>query len=374
MARQTLLSFLGAGKVKKTENGKEKEIEIGKGDNPLNMADVEEDIFNDIPERGKTEEEKIGTMQSVFKNWKESRQQAKPGQEELKQGEPELDEFSEPQWWIPESSESLKEDRKAGTEGSWNKEEENIEAKKLGTGNENENQGKEKQPDQDIIEPEYEVEKAKSIYFEIVLDKTVSMAKVYRRVYKKLEKMIDNMDRTVKNYQKKGQVGLKWGLTLITDAEPETVKFNDSCFTASPDRIKKALKEFQFEGGSENGRENINEALTAAIKALSEESQGEGRCGLILLTDSLPEEEDMEPDFEYLENVKHTELCFAHCFVYNCETYTPYFNMVDGEGETDVKGIHYLEVRDLDAYLNREADNLTEKLLKKILHQTSVSV
>lgn len=326
MARQTLLSFLGSGKIKREEDKKEeskkeeskKEEYKKEKESSLNMVEVEEDIFGDIPEK----ESGVG----------ENAEKAEKTEKAEKQREPEI-----------------------GKESLW-----------------------EQKPDrdvfQDIIEPEHEVEKSQSIYFEIVLDKTISMAKNYKRIYKKLEKMIDNMDRAVKSYQKKGRVGLKWGLTLLTEGEPEAVRFGAGRFTTSPNQMKNALKDFQFEGGAENGRENINGALISAIQALSEESQGEGKCGLILLTDSLPEEEDTEPDFEYLENVKYTDLCFAHCFVYDCEAYTPYFNMVDGEGETDVRGIHYLEVRDLDAYLNREADNLTEKLLKKLLHQTSVSI
>lgn len=355
MARQTLLSFLGAGKGKKEEKAQEKEMKANKMDS-LKMTDVEEDIFADIPEKGSKVEEDPGTRRSVFERLK-----AAGAQDDIeKQPEDQQDSNFPDGWWNEEKPEVEPE-----------------EAEEWGFGKPESDPPAEKQKSDDffpdIIEPEYEVEKAKSIYFEIVLDKTISMAKIYKPIYKKLEKMIDNMDRAVKNYQKKGKVGLKWGLTLITEEEPEMVRFHESYFTTSSDRIKIALKEFQFEGGSGNGRENINEALTAAIRTLSQESQGEGRCGLILLTDSLPEEEDAEPDFEYLENVEHTELCFAHCFVYNCEAYTPYFNMVDGEGETDVKGIHYLEIRDLDAFLNREADNLTEKLLKKLLHQTSIS-
>ena len=339
MAKQTLLSFLAAGKLaagksKKEEKtqGKEadggtepareaereaedntdavEEYEQGLEKSALHMVDVEEDIFADIPEK---ESRKAAEEEALFN------EHGKDGSPEADQKEPFGADFF-----------------------------------------------------QDIIEPEYETEKEKNIYFEIVLDKTISMTRIYRPIYKKLEKMIDNMARAVKNYQKKGQVGLKWGLTLITEEAPELVRFQESCFTSSSDRMKAALKEFQFEGGSENGRENINGALAAAIGALSRESRGEGRCGLILLTDSLPEEDDMEPDFEFLENVEYTKLCFAHCYVYNCEAYTPYFNMVDGEGETDVKGIHYLEVRDLEAFLNSETNNLTEKLLKKLLHQTSI--
>lgn len=330
MARQTLLSFLGAGKAKKEDTADQKSA--------LNMVEVETDIFGDIPDRVKKPEPE------------------KPGPQKVSEPDkgPEMKAMEEPA---------------AETE----LERAMMEAETAGEEKKGQDSGRQ-QLFQDIIEPEYEIPETKSIYFEIILDKTLSMTGVYRRIYQKLEKMIDNMDRAVRNYQKKGQVGLKWGLTLITDEEPETVTFDNSCFTASSARIKNALKEFQFEGGSENGRENINGALAAAIRSLSRESRGEGRCGLLLLTDSLPEEDDLEPDFEYLEDAEHTELVFAHCFVYNCEAYTPYFNMVDGEGETDVRGINYLEVRDMDAYLNREADNLTEKLLKKILHQTSVSL
>lgn len=338
MARQTLLSFLGSGKVKKEEKGS------------LNMVEVEEDIFGNIPEKESAVKEKGEKRAFPGAGWRDSESEEKTAKEEWK-------------------TETPKQETDHGIEHETENHEE--------SGSGKESFGEQKTGGdvfQDIIEPEHEVEKSKSIYFEIVLDKTLSMAKNYKRIYEKLEKMIDNMDRAVKSYQKKGKVGLKWGLTLITEGEPEKIRFGGSCFTAFPNQIKNALKEFQFEGGSENGRENINEALIAAIQALSEESQGEGKCGLILITDSLPEEDDMEPDFEYLENVKYTALCFAHCFVYDCEAYTPYFNMVDGEGETDVKGIHYLEIRDLDAYLNREADNLTEKLLKKLLHYTSVSV
>lgn len=368
MARQTLLSFLGAGKGKKEEKTQEKEMKANNKMDSLKMTDVEEDIFAHIPEKESKAEDDPGTSRSVFERLKAAGAQDEDDSE--RQSEERQDSNFPDGWWNEEKPEVEPEEAE---EWGFGKTESDPPAEKQKAEEQKSENKKSDDFFSDIIEPEYEVEKAKSIYFEIVLDKTISMAKIYKPIYKKLEKMIDNMDRAVKNYQKKGKVGLKWGLTLITEEEPEMVRFNESYFTTSSDRIKIALKEFQFEGGAGNGRENINEALTAAIGTLSRESQGEGRCGLILLTDSLPEEEDAEPDFEYLENVEHTELCFAHCFVYNCEAYTPYFNMVDGEGETDVKGIHYLEIRDLDAFLNREADNLTEKLLKKLLHQTSIS-
>lgn len=367
MARQTLLSFLGAGKPKKGDKAQERETKekenASKKMDSLHVVDVEEDIFGDIPDRDSSgadceEQDWNGAGMDRKKQDRDSGRANRKEQNRdtdrrnrVENGQP--DDISDGEYEdIFDHRSDQKENGLFGSITDREKEEDFF---------------------QDLIEPEYEVEKAKNIYFEIVLDKTISMSKVYKPIYKKLEKMIGNMDRAVKNYQKKGQVGLKWGLTLITEEEPETVLFKDSYFTASADRIKLALKEFQFEGGSATGYENINGALTAAIRTLSQESRGEGRCGLILLTDSLPEEDDAEPDFEYLEDVEHTELCFAHCFVYNCEAYTPYFNMVDGEGETDVKGIHYLEIRDLDAFLNREADHLTEKLVKKLLHQTSIS-
>lgn len=247
------------------------------------------------------------------------------------------------------------------------------------------------EPDDFVIEPEEETEsdalREKTIYFSIVLDRTPSMISLYKAIYTKLTAMIDSMDRAVRNYKKKGQVELKWGLVLITENEPEVVSFvssekepkvlpfsqaektsKDSFFTASPDRIKEALQAFSFYGGSPDGRENINGALEVALRTLSEASDGLGKRGILLLTDSLPQEEDLSPDFEFVEGAECTTLRFVHCFVQDCLVYEPYFSLEDKkEGNCQ-------EIRNLEAYLNHDEDEVTARLLKKILHQTSVSI
>lgn len=224
---------------------------------------------------------------------------------------------------------------------------------------------------EDIVDIPYDIPKEKTIYFKIVLDRTLSMGKIYRQVYQKLEKLIYNLDKKVSRLQKSGQVGLLWGLTLITEGEPETVYFDGKLFTPSAENIKNALQRIVFQGGSDDGYEEINSAVKRAIQDMSDESSGEGNRGLLLLTDSISCEEDAKPNFTY--GAEYTGLRFAQCFVYDCYQYMPKFQMENGAGQADVAGIQNLEVRDIEEYL-KDDDTMVIDLLREILERTSTNV
>jgi hypothetical protein len=226
-------------------------------------------------------------------------------------------------------------------------------------------------PEEDVVEVPYDIPKEKTIYFKIVLDQTLSMAKIYKHVYRKLEKLIVSLDKKVSRVQKCGQVGLLWGLTLITENKPETIRFDGKIFTPSAEKIKNALQTIVFHGGSDDGYEEINAAVKQAIQEMSDESAGEGNRGLLLLTDSIPYEEDSEPNFTY--GAEHTGLRFAQCFVYDCAQYAPRFKMENGAGNPDVEGIQNLEIRDIEEYL-KDDDIIVIDLLKEILDRTSTGI
>lgn len=87
----------------------------------------------------------------------------------------------------------------------------------------------------------------------------------------------------------------------------------------------------------------------------------------------------MDRDMEFIAGTEYTGLRFAHCFVYDCsEDFHPGFNMVDGDGDIDVRGINNEDYMNLEDYLNGTSegvngDTITKTLVKKILHQTSTA-
>lgn len=229
----------------------------------------------------------------------------------------------------------------------------------------------------DTVKPEpeedafYDIPAKQTIYIKLVLDSTISMSMLYPYIYSRLSRLVVNLDKKLHRLRQKGCVGLKWGITLITDDKPETVKFSNKTFTSSTSQIDTALKNIVFHGGTEDGYENVTGAIEQAIKDLSDESEGCGNRGVFVLTDSLPYEDEKEKDFRYCAT--YTQLRFAYCYVYDYKQFLPIFNIVNGSGEADMIGFRSTEVGDLQSYLEGE-DSMIQEMLRKILEQTSTNV
>lgn len=192
------------------------------------------------------------------------------------------------------------------------------------------------------------------ILIDLVLDNTISMKIYYKILYDKLFNLINGI---YKRARKSGSnTEIRYGITYIRDTEPIVEDcFSPNCFTKDVLQIMEKLKNITFSGGADNGRENINGAIQASLRKLHDAADENTKCGMLLFTDSLPEEEDMCPDF-----TEDVELLFAHCFVNDDKDYIP-----DLVNDTRVKT--------LEDFLNEDADHITQELISAVLEQVFVS-
>ena len=222
--------------------------------------------------------------------------------------------------------------------------------------------------------------KKKELRIGIVLDCTYSFSTVYPVVYNVLQRFFNRLEQEKDQY--KG-FQLKYSLTMLHD-EPEAFLFaGNSIVTSSEKEVLNALKTLEFYGGSEDGREDLNEALKNQLMTLNAGSDGKNAdCykGLLFFTDSLPEEEltpDFdEDDFEYNGNTyQNYGLRFAEIYSYDGR-YKPNLKMVDGNGRPDSEnGRNETDYYDIHILLNGDSTQIVEnaeKLVNNIIVQASV--
>lgn len=201
-----------------------------------------------------------------------------------------------------------------------------------------------------------------SIYINIVLDSTASMQFIYESILMKLERMLLVLnDKRKKMY--KG-ISLKWGLTLIQEKESKNVEFGKELFSSDTKKVCNVLRKLELKGGAENGRENINDAINLAMKNLMAASEGKSPCGLILLTDSLPEEEQLEPDFS-----ESGILRFAYLFVFDADEYEPEFSVVDEDGEEASDSEELFARKDMQDFLDNDEIFPIETQIRKLMDE-----
>lgn len=227
------------------------------------------------------------------------------------------------------------------------------------------------------LEPQYKVEerkeeisKSKMIYITIILDKTISMTTIYAKVYSKLKIIIDFITKEAKRFR--NTIQIKWGIVYITEEEPEVQTFYEGNYTISASKLKEVLRTVEFEGGSRDGRENINGAVEKTLQLFSIENEGfneeeKARGGIILITDSMPKEEDCEPDFD---KNSYSKLRFVNCYVYEKENYGPFFEL--DRRDVDTKKPNAVIIESIESFLNKDTRALT-KSIGEILAATSVA-
>lgn len=237
--------------------------------------------------------------------------------------------------------------------------------------------------DREMMKPK-QIEK-KKLHIGTVLDCTYSFSTVYPAVYAVLKRFFTRLE------QDKGQYKgfqLEYSLTLLHN-KPETFLFNGrSEVTGSEKEVLNALETLEFYGGSDTGRENLNDALKKQLVTLNMESSQEEQNsykGLLFFTDSLPEEGEKNPDldedeFAYNGNTyENAGLRFAEIYSYD-GSYRPNLKMVDrngwsdsenGRNEVDYYNIHTL-LNGSTAQIAEDAERLVNNLILQASVQASV--
>jgi len=215
----------------------------------------------------------------------------------------------------------------------------------------------------------------------IILDGTISITSVFPAVYYVLEELMTHMRAQAKDYR---GVTFKYGLTILHD-HAESVMFpGETFFTEDENLIRKAVNNMEFYGGSEDGRENLNEALREQLLRQNEYEPEEFEKvyrGVIMFSDSVSNEQDMDRyDFStaYLDpdrKIVNHGVRFAQFYTFEGD-YLPGMRMVDRKGRQTDNEKNIAVAIDIRELINGGEEKVTDEVKSiayAILKQTSVA-
>lgn len=219
-----------------------------------------------------------------------------------------------------------------------------------------------------IIEAKPAVKKPEDncIYIDYIVDTTLSFARIFPEVYYVLENSMNLLKSKRREYR---GIVLRYGLTVLGDQIQEE-QFKKGAFTESEEEFLMHLRELDFQGGSDSGTEPVNEAILASLQKLGKNSASSANRGIILITDSMPE--DVRPDFRHVEDCRDKGLRFAVGFLYS-NRYAPKFDLGNRYGEPEENERNesgtFLEIRSL---LSADGEKLLGKVILDIMRKVSV--
>lgn len=210
----------------------------------------------------------------------------------------------------------------------------------------------------------------KEIYIEMIIDGTYSFSKVFPAVYYSIRKMTDEIRAFRTQYK---SVIVKYGLIVLNET-PKAVKFDNAYFTEDTKKFLEKIRSIVFTGGSESGRENINDAVKSGIRILNNFSPDKANRGLIVITDSLPESDELCPDFRDIDECDNKGLRFATFYMNGEAVYMPALKMVDSDGDETDNGKNVMNIYNLESLLDEDGGQSIQRVVKEIMAQVSVNI
>lgn len=206
----------------------------------------------------------------------------------------------------------------------------------------------------------------KYVYIQIVIDGTYSFSTLFAAVYRTLEHFTEHLKREIRKYE---GVHFFFGGMVIGDTTSQ-ITFREEEFTENPDEFLNGIRKIEFTGGSDSGYENINDAIENAVRSLENNSPKRANRGLLMFTDSRPEETG-EFSFQNIPGCPNHGLRFETLFMKEPQYYVPLFRNVDGAGlpENNQKnGTHLYDIK----RILKDGDRLIETVVDEILRQSSI--
>lgn len=222
------------------------------------------------------------------------------------------------------------------------------------------------------------VDAQRTLLFGIIIDGTLSFSKVYPKVFSALEDFFKHQKLSKNDFK---NVIMKYAITIIRGENAENVVFADgSFFTNSEDEVLKYLeKKMSFKGGNASGRENMTEAINKQMQAFMEYPNSQDYRhiykGLLIFTDSMPEENKLREDFSEKYDSEKCGLRFAKVFSYGSK-YRPDFYIVDRDGAVPNNGRNNITYYDIREHLleNKDVKNLLKAISESIFNSASMPI
>lgn len=216
-------------------------------------------------------------------------------------------------------------------------------------------------------------EKARAVDILVIMDGTPSFSVIFPEIYRVLCEFVR---RTAEMKREVPDVAVRYGLLVFggpgEDFRKAVNRAKDSYFTEDADLFLEWVKEIEFKGGAADGKEDVNGAIEEGIRMLETGSGETDNLGIVLFTDSLPD--DLKPRFDAVrtENRMHRGLRFANIYAYS-DRYLPVFKIVDRdgnvtEGEKNVGG----KVTGIRALLEPNGSQVIKNTVAEVMRQASV--
>lgn len=204
-----------------------------------------------------------------------------------------------------------------------------------------------------------------------IFDGTPSFSAVFPRIYSVYEEFVQKIRELGKELP---DVVVKYGL-LVFGAEGEEFRraeFGDSYFTDDETKLFEKIRNIRFQGGAPDGKEDVNGAIREGIRILETESEAFANLGLVLFTDSLPE--DISPKFDTIrvEGKLNRGLRFANIYSYN-DRYIPTFKIVDRDGNRIEGGKNEGgQITGIGELLKPGGSEIMKRTVSEVMRQASV--
>ena len=222
-------------------------------------------------------------------------------------------------------------------------------------------------------EEENNEETARAVDILVIIDGTSSFALIFPEIYRILREFTA---RTAEMKWEVPDVAVRYGLLVFggpgEDFRKAVNRADDSYFTEDEDMFLGWVKDIEFKGGAADGKENVNGAIEEGIRILETGSGETDNLGIVLFTDSLPD--DLRPRFDDVRvgDRTHRGLRFANVYAYS-DRYLPVFKIVDRdgnvtEGEKNVGG----KVTGIDRLLRPNGSEVIKNTVAEVMRQASV--
>ena len=207
------------------------------------------------------------------------------------------------------------------------------------------------------------------LYLEFVIDGTYSFSKIFIPVYHALENAVYEIEKAAMD---SGEVEVKYGLTVFGDQIKMPRYENSAWYTQKKDEFLNSVKDIVFVGGSNDGRETINEGIECALRKLENSTPAYANRAIVVFTDSIPENEQDDVYFDDIADCPNRGIRFALVYLGQREYYG-YFKLVDRNGNETENGKNaFSEVRCISELLGDDSVTSIRNLVYNLVYQTSI--
>lgn len=211
-----------------------------------------------------------------------------------------------------------------------------------------------------ICQPVIETSR-KKMFLDIIIDGTCSNAIYFKCLYESFCVLAGKLMIEMRSDNR--CFSINWGITIIRQNQSEWVTFEEGIFTDSIQKVLEKLRQLIFYGGSSDGYEEIDHAISKSLDKFAELADCKDYRGFILFSDSIPAGASggtaAIADFRDRGSID-----FASFFLYDFENYIPIFTWTDRE---NAEVVPYARIDTLEHFLNEDNQQVIKAVVDYII-------